>query len=406
MASALAMKEAGFDSLILAHKDFVPVRSANTSVPIIPYFSKAWTEGPRKDLLPFVLMPKSIAARMRPWILRAGQDESFLSRMLEAVEVHGLASHDHMFIHTLGVWQIIEVMVALQLASPSTMPQLNVVLRLDPFEAGTRGAKVELFRLIFEQYQRLIQGGAQIRFYADTPQLATAYESLSPFAFNVLPILFDSKDLIPKNHDPYAPFTVTYLGDSRSEKGFQHLPGIVQSVLGQTSMGEFQFDLQIQLQPHFSHFEILDQARKELLEMQDPRVQLHQGALSPEDYTQLLLAADLVLIPYETEPYERRSSGILSQAIAAGKLAIAPRDTWMGQTIREYDCGYTFRSISEIPRFIIEAGAKRKGAAIEKSQQQADRSRAQWLNVHSSKSFAQMILQGTQQAGPASLDDY
>lgn len=386
MACAAAMSDAGFESIILSHKDFSPSASSS-SIAIHPWFSKTWAEGPRQDLLPFVLTPPFLTQALRSLILRPAQQDSFLTNVLKSISAHRLSAADHIFVHTLGVWQIIELLVALQLVSTKDAPHLHLVLRLDPFESGKTGAKVQLFRLMFKQFQRLVRSGARVSFYADTQELVDAYDSISPIRFKLLPILFDSKDLVIRSRPADQPFTVAYLGDSRAEKGFHHLPVIVKSVLEQTNSNEVRFEIQVQLQPHFPQHETLDRARNALKAMSHQQLRLHEGALSPEDYNRLLLGCDLVLIPYDRAPYERRSSGILSQAIAAGKLAIAPKGTWMGRTVSDYHCGLTYQNVSEIPGLILEA----KKAVTSDSQLQSEKTRTKWLTVHSAQNFAKLI---------------
>lgn len=68
-----------------------------------------------------------------------------------------------------------------------------------------------------------------------------------------------------------------------------------------------------------------------------PLIKLIEDDLPRPDYLGWLQAADLILLPYESAAYAERTSGILIEAIAAGKLAAVTGDTWMADELLKYD---------------------------------------------------------------------
>ena len=71
-------------------------------------------------------------------------------------------------------------------------------------------------------------------------------------------------------------------------------------------------------------------------------------AVPPEDYYAELAAADLVVLPYDAEVYRDRSSGILAEALAAGKPVVVPAHTWMADQIDDRR-GRVFHGADELP---------------------------------------------------------
>jgi glycosyltransferase involved in cell wall biosynthesis len=43
----------------------------------------------------------------------------------------------------------------------------------------------------------------------------------------------------------------------------------------------------------------------------------------------------IVLFPYDVTSYRKRTSGVFSEAVACGKIVVAPKGTWMAQKLEE-----------------------------------------------------------------------
>ena len=61
--------------------------------------------------------------------------------------------------------------------------------------------------------------------------------------------------------------------------------------------------------------------------------------LSDADYAALVGGADLILLPYRIETFRTRTSGVVLDAIAAGKPVVAVRGTWIGELIEREGLG-------------------------------------------------------------------
>jgi FkbM family methyltransferase len=64
--------------------------------------------------------------------------------------------------------------------------------------------------------------------------------------------------------------------------------------------------------------------------------------MSDGEYTDLIASADIVLIPYRIRPFRTRTSGVVLDALMAGKPVVTVRGTWAGDVIERYGAGVTY----------------------------------------------------------------
>jgi hypothetical protein len=58
--------------------------------------------------------------------------------------------------------------------------------------------------------------------------------------------------------------------------------------------------------------------------------------LSREDYNYWLSLCNIVLLPYDSEAYRERTSGIFTECIIAGKMPLVTPHTWMARELAQY----------------------------------------------------------------------
>ena len=58
-----------------------------------------------------------------------------------------------------------------------------------------------------------------------------------------------------------------------------------------------------------------------------------------EDYISYIRSCDLVMLPYSSENYILRSSGIFVESLCAGKIVIVPKNTWMAGQFKKMKLG-------------------------------------------------------------------
>lgn len=90
----------------------------------------------------------------------------------------------------------------------------------------------------------------------------------------------------------------------------------------------------VQSNPSIATERIVKRASREISHMGlDNVVQVYQP-LSEENYREQLLNSDLILLPYDSYAYARRSSGIFVEAMALGIPTIIPKGSWMETQVK------------------------------------------------------------------------
>ncbi|MDD3370307.1 MAG: glycosyltransferase, partial [Alphaproteobacteria bacterium] len=142
---------------------------------------------------------------------------------------------------------------------------------------------------------------------------------------------------------PDAPINIVYSGDARLEKGYQYLSDIVSGLWKPyVANGRVRFSFQSNFNVPGGEPGIAD-TRNQLSSYGEDKGRLFCNPMSDGDYYRNIGSADLVLIPYDRVSYGARSSGVLAEALAAGKPVVVPSGTWMADQI-DGSCGRVFDS--------------------------------------------------------------
>jgi hypothetical protein len=91
----------------------------------------------------------------------------------------------------------------------------------------------------------------------------------------------------------------------------------------------------------------------------------------------MLAESDIVLCLYDAKIYRARSSGIMTEALAAGKPVIVPAETWMAHQLPQ-GCGECFAD-----RTSLVAAVQRIAVDYPHYHANVQRQRGQWLARHS-----------------------
>jgi glycosyltransferase involved in cell wall biosynthesis len=185
-------------------------------------------------------------------------------------------------------------------------------------------------------------GCERIRLFTDSDNLSEEHSQALRRRFQTAPIPVDPALFTirpPRNGNG---ITLVYLGDARIEKGYATLPSIAQAFRTELTSGSLKMVLQ-------SNFNVpggepgIGSARDFLSTM--PNVTLLRNSIAEEKYNELLLSADLILLPYKVEKYIARTSGILAEAICAGVPAIVPQGTWLADQVRRHGAGTVYQAL-------------------------------------------------------------
>ena len=274
---------------------------------------------------------------------------------LEAVAANPPGRGDHVLFHTLGRVELGEVLRYLASLPPtSDMPVHHILLRYDPEELRSTIIKLEPVLAKIRNAPYLEKA---VRFYTDTVQLTDAYRRMARLPFKTLPIPFRQDYLVDaqaKRATQAAskrPLTFIYLGDARIEKNFHYLPDAIAALHAKYGRaGRVRFRLQCNFntpggEPHQLA------AVQRLGQFSEDYVRLVDKPMGSAEYYQMLSDADVVLIPYSPSRYRERSSGVLVEAMAAGKPVITSRGSWMDSLVSD-DHAILFDEPCELHRAI------------------------------------------------------
>jgi hypothetical protein len=187
--------------------------------------------------------------------------------------------------------------------------------------------KLRLLKLAFDNFLKKTKINAI--FYTDSDQLTDQYDRIESVKFHTLPL----PHTIPKSAQKKKKnkLQITYLGDARTEKGYQYLPHLVQDLWADyVKQDKVSFVIQ-------SNYNITDGepsavvAREQLQHFPNDKVNLVMKSPSVEEYGKILDESDVILLPYDKTNYYARSSGILVEALCHGIPVLVPSGTWLSR---------------------------------------------------------------------------
>ena len=334
--------------------------------------------------LPFILAYRLITRRGSP------AQESFANGVALALKKLEAGPQDFVFIHTIGVDDLDGLLSYMTSAARTNLPQFRILLRRDCNEELTTKATGRSLRECLNGFHRSGLYPSKAAFFTDTDQLTAQYDAQSGIKFTTAPIpihndLIEALEARSSKTNGDAPLNVVYLGDARPEKGYQYLPDLVEGVWESlVEPGKVRFTFQ-------SNYNLpggepgIYEARLRLSQLPDDLVKLITEPMSTEDYYELLSAADIVVLPYEAHRYPARSSGALTEALAAGKPAIVPAGTWLSSQVNSAR-GVAFdhpRDLAGALSTVVDGYGEYRSAA--------QRFKAEWTRFHSPENLVATI---------------
>jgi hypothetical protein len=122
-------------------------------------------------------------------------------------------------------------------------------------------------------------------------------------------------------------------------RGFPHFVEFTERVAQRIASGE------IEVVARFSRG--YDSPSASLSELADRFVaaggQIVEGNLTDDDYLELVAGADLVLVPYRLSVFRTRTSGVVLDALIAGKPVVTTEGSWGASVVEEYRGGAVYR---------------------------------------------------------------
>ncbi|PCJ59150.1 MAG: hypothetical protein COA65_06875 [Rhodospirillaceae bacterium] len=128
---------------------------------------------------------------------------------------------------------------------------------------------------------------------------------------------------------PEDSVVIGLLGGFRLEKGASLYSAVIAMALGESST-----EVDCQISENAAESEEIALMRSLTNKWQgNPRVRFHCGHLDATAFARLLYSVDIVVLPYDAESYGPGTSGILFEALAAGRIVAITRIDW---AVQEY----------------------------------------------------------------------
>lgn len=305
---------------------------------------------------PFNILLKSL---LTIWLkLFAIKPKTFQQSLVDILQQIQPNSEDHIFIHTLSIEQLEDLLNILVNSEQNHLPQYHIMLRRDIDDPLVKNAQGMGIRACLNQFYRSQLFPNKVRFYTDTLPLIERYNSLSPVQFLEIPVPFRQEKLLkflelPLDKEENNLIHLVYLGDARTEKGYLYLPQIIEQLWAEY-FATNKVKITIQSNFNIDNGEIgILATRLKLEQYPEKQVKIIKKAMKAEEYYQLLASADVVIIPYNTNSYYYRTSGVLIESLAVGKPVIVPANSWLATQVDETRAGI-YQQPEDISKIIIK----------------------------------------------------
>jgi hypothetical protein len=423
VAVAEAARAQGLEPILAAHRS-CPTDLVPGWLPFHPVFSTDhWmTElTPRLRNLVRSLVPMAWHEPLRRWAERpriwgsalvgrraarvVSRESASLARELEQIgvsreiqylssfreELHGLLAQtgcvhrDHVFLPTAHGRELAAVQELVLSLPEGLVPTFHLEFRHD--FRNHRSTYGDRHRVYFE-HTRARPGWDRLRLYADTAELAGDLERFSGLAFGTLPIPFRANLLQQRSGDPNC-LCIVSLGEARDEKGFHWLPHLVDALMEDyVRQRRVRFVFQASLDE--DAYAPRSRIALERLRQYDPacvRLVGTERPLDPVAYYRIVSDGDILVCPFDADRYRLRSSGTLTEAIAAGIATVVPENTWLARhqppdsgevfTTRDSFVGAVKRICDAFPHYLAGARAAREN----------------WLSYHSPRNLVAQLIE-------------
>jgi hypothetical protein len=312
----------------------------------------------------------------------------------------GTRRDDHVFMPTAHARELVAIQRILASLPEAMTPTFHLEFRhaLDmgatPEQPDFVHPYVACQRALFD-FARRQRPSPRVRLYTDTDELSEAYGDFSGLDFTTLPIPFRTHLVTRRTHQPGEQLCLAFFGDVRDEKRFFWLPELVEALRSEYLVpGKVRFLVQATLvEPQWNPASQQALLRLKVMPPEYVRLIGLDGPLCPEDYYRMVAEADVVLCPYDPAAYNRRSSGTLTEAIAAGAPTVVPAGTWL----ELHQPGGTGESCDDLRSF-IEA-VRRICDNYVAYWKQAQAAKACWLAVHTPQNLVRTVLGVAQRVG-------
>lgn len=277
--------------------------------------------------------------------LPENKEKILLSELKNGIYKKNLARDDHILFHTAfgDVYRALPLF--LESRTVDNLPYLHLSTPYEPKIMPGRDSGDNIIDIL-HTVKASNYTDKKVFFWAETPQLAADYTVT--YGFNVralvLPPPATDISLCTETHDEV--YVALYLGAAREEKGFLHLPKLVEGLYeshGKT--GKLKFIIQCTPQI-IGYMPSIQSAIDKLSKYPESYVTLVKDVLTEKDYNHYLLKSNALMLLYDQKNYRIRGSGIAVEAISSDKCILTFKNTFCESLIK-YGGGESVNSPNE-----------------------------------------------------------
>jgi hypothetical protein len=267
----------------------------------------------------------------------------FLNR-LSKIRAQWFKRDDFVFFPGVTPNQILAIAQWMTAMDPAVSPRFGLCLMFQPnwdVAGGISTVNPALYDSAFTLLRA--QHGKKVVYSCETEGLAKEFEVLAGKPPVVLPVPTQVDGVRAGSRQTSKtngtePLRVAFLGVTKHEKGAHLLPDIVEIV--SRSAAHIAFDIQV------SGDDIdLNRALAERLSPLS-NVALFQEELSSSAFQDLIVGADILLLPYDPTTYRTRGSGLITEARKTAIPVVVPLDTDLGRIAVGAGFGVGFKAFT------------------------------------------------------------
>lgn len=372
-----AAERAGYAPVLATHRRFRPGRDYSQYWPTWPIFRYTtyskftmYRSQPQRDASGAGRIAgrwslSGVGERVKDFLHRRGRERrvaAMAAGLARLFARESVAAGDQVFLPTLseldleGVVRFLEATPSTQVADWHLQFHYNIFDGREP-EFAAQAGKLDVIREAFAAALARTSNH-RLYFYNTTEQLAAQYERMGLAAFHALPYPVNEA-LARRDEDGAAdasgeivatprPLRIACLGAIRPEKGAAELAGVVEALWDSHFLPG---RCQLVVQSNKRRFRLplpVDDA-DELPEGVEPVVYAPHP-LPMEAYVELIRAADIGLLLYDSRRYYARCSGVLVELLSVGTPVIATAGCWMAEQLAEANFAHLDGALRELKR--------------------------------------------------------
>ncbi|WP_439525443.1 glycosyltransferase [Roseovarius mucosus] len=229
----------------------------------------------------------------------------------------------------IGSFEVAETVEHLLMMRPRFRAVINLFWSYN-FDQSTPAYKSQWYRVA-----KRLERSDQVFLMHSTQQIADEFSTDWSVSLPVLPhpsTTFDDKTVVTLDELPLSkpgkPLRAVFPGGTRKEKGFALATGACALLADDP-------DLRLGLRARIDRVsgKDLEDALQSMIAEVGTKVDILGDDMSDEEFIDMIRTADILVIPYLSEAFRRRTSGILVDAFLLGKPVVVLKNTWLSDIV-------------------------------------------------------------------------